>query len=143
MKHSLRQGSGYLQVDHTNSPGLSPADVAHVPGAMAVPGGTVLERDVQQCSHCQRAVVLHPLRTRDRGYCLKCNHYICDQCETIRVATGACVPFKQVLDRAAEITEKFAGQPDHPDAAIDVEALREPAAPRVVLTDAYTDKEGG
>lgn len=100
MKHSLVQGSGYLIIDHRDSPGLSPADVAHVPGAVAVPKGTVTERDVQQCTHCQRQIVLNPLRERPRGYCPKCHHYICDTCEAIRIKTLACVPFAVVEDRA-------------------------------------------
>jgi len=127
MKRSLASGSGYLQIDHTNSPGLTEADVAGVPGAIAVPGGSMLERDVQQCSHCQRGVVLNPGRVRDRAVCPKCHHYLCDSCEAARVASGgACVPFKQVLDRAFEIAEQFVGQPDHPEAAFDVEQLKAP-----------------
>jgi hypothetical protein len=96
---SLKPHAGYLVVDHRDSPGLTPADVAHVPGAIAVGPGSLLERDVLTCSHCQRAVILEPLRVRDRGYCLKCDHYVCDACETIRVKTGACVPMTQTLDR--------------------------------------------
>jgi hypothetical protein len=98
MKQSLRSGAGYLVVDHSNSPGLTLEDVAHVPGAIAVGAGRKMERDVMNCSHCQRAIVLQPLRVRDRGYCPKCNHYICDGCETIRVRTGACVPFVRLAD---------------------------------------------
>lgn len=137
MRHSLRDGGGYLQIDHRDSPGLTPADVADAPGAIAVPGGQQLEADVYQCSHCQRTVVLQA-KAEDmhkRGYCPKCDHYICNGCEKIRVATGNCVPFKQVLERAGEIAVKFAGQPDHPDAAIDVAALSKASAPRIVLTD--------
>jgi hypothetical protein len=137
MKHSLKDGSGYLMIDHRDSPGLTPADVAHVPGAIAVGGGEAFEADIQQCSHCQRGVVLRDDRVRPRGYCLKCNHYICDACETIRAKNGDCVPFMCVLDRAASIAEKFVGQPDHPEAVIDHDALMaEPRTPRIVLTDA-------
>ena len=132
---SLKQGAGFLEIDHRESPGLSPADVAHVPGGVPVPGGSHFERDVKMCSHCQRGIVLEPLRTRNRGYCAKCDHYICDHCETIRVKTGACVPFRAVLDRAATIAETFAGRPDHPDAAIDITALSAPEPQRIVLTD--------
>lgn len=138
MKHRLSDGSGFLEIDHTNSPGLRPEDVAHVPGVQAVAGGTKYEADVQQCSHCQRAVVLNPGRVRARAVCPKCFHYICDGCEAARVASGgSCVPFKQVLDRAAEIAEKYVGQPDHPEAATagDIHALSAPSAPRIVLTD--------
>lgn len=139
MKRTLSAGAGYLQIDHRNSPGLTPADVAGIPGAVAVAGGEQLERDVMQCSHCQRSVVLNPGRVRARAVCPKCHHYICDGCEAIRVASGgACVPFKAVLDTAANIAEKYAGQPDHPDAAIDPQKIAAEAAatPKIVLTDA-------
>lgn len=137
MKKSLSSGSGYLEIDHRNSPGLTPADVAHVPGMTAVGEGEHFERDVQQCSHCERAVILNPGRVRERARCPKCYHYICDGCEEIRVASGgACVPFKQVLDRAFEIAEQFVGQPDHPNATLDIESLKAPGeAHVVVLTD--------
>lgn len=136
MRRSLADGSGYLEIDHRESPGLTPADVAHVPGAIPVPGGEHLERDVQQCSHCQRMVVLNPGRVRDRAVCPKCHHYLCDGCESARVASGGeCVPFKAVLDRAAEIAERFIGQPDHPEAVIDPVELAKPGPPKIVLTD--------
>ncbi len=134
MKHSIGDGTGYIQIDHRNSPGLSADDVAAVPGALAVPEGTQVERDIAQCSHCQRAVVLNPGRVRTRAVCPKCYHFICDSCETARIASGgACVPFKQVLDRAATIVEKFEAQPDHPDAQIVLEDLQAPPEPKIVL----------
>lgn len=123
---SLKQHAGYLQIDHTDSPGLTPADVAHVPGAPVVPGGAVLERDILTCSHCQRGIVLQPLRVRDRGYCNKCDHYICDGCETIRVKVGECVPMAKVLDVTQNTASKFIGREDHPDA---------PVHPLIHLTD--------
>jgi hypothetical protein len=137
MKHSLKHGAGYLIVDHRHSPGIAPADVAHVPGeVLTAPGGAVLERDVLTCSHCERTIVLHPLRTRDRGYCPKCHAFICDTCEGIRVKSGACVPMQQVLERAATLAERHLGQPDHPalEALTDLAALTAPGAPRVTLT---------
>lgn len=138
MKHSLKHGGGFLEIDHRESPGLTPADVAHVPGAIAVGKGEHFETDVYQCSHCQRAVVLRAAAGKmvERGYCPKCDHFICNACEKLRAATGGqCVPFKAVLDKAAEIVEKFVGQPDHPDAAIDAEKLAQPGPPKIVLTD--------
>jgi hypothetical protein len=126
MKRSLSDGSGYLEIDHRDSPGLTEADIQHVPGAVAVGKGEHYERDIQMCSHCQRGVVLNPGRVRARAVCLKCNHYICDGCEVIRAATGHCVPFKAVLDKAAELTERFLNQPDHPEAVIDPASLAQP-----------------
>jgi hypothetical protein len=47
--------------------------------------------------------VMNPLRTRDRAYCPKCDSYICDECEAVRVAAGyACKPMAQVFDEAEE-----------------------------------------
>ncbi len=100
MKRSLRNGAGYLQIDHRDSPGISVADVAHIPGAMAVAGGAVMETDVYQCSHCQRTIALHApqARMKDRGYCPKCDHYVCNACEAARAKSGICVPMAQVVD---------------------------------------------
>lgn len=108
MLKSLRAGAGYLQIDHRDSPGLSPSDVAGIPGAMVAPGGAVTERDLKQCNHCQRGIVLHPLRIRDRGYCPKCDHYVCDRCEAIRVKTGDCVPMVKILEHVGNALTKSA-----------------------------------
>ncbi len=142
MKHSLKDGGGFLEIDHRESPGLTPADVAHVPGAIAVGQGEHFETDVYQCSHCQRTVVLRAAAGKmgERGYCQKCDRYICNSCERTRVASGGlCVPFKAVLDQAAAISEKFVGQPDHPGAHVNPVAAAASAAttPRIVLTDAH------
>lgn len=52
------------------------------------------------CADCERVVVLNPQRTRERGYCPKCDHYLCDDCETRRVASGyQCFNFKAMVDR--------------------------------------------
>lgn len=141
MKHSRNDGAGYVVVDHTNSPGITVADVARLPEAvrkrmLVVGPGELFERDTKTCSHCQAKVILNPGRVRDRAVCPSCDRYICDECDAIhRARGGACVPFERVLERAAEKTEKFLGQPDHPDAALNMADLSKPPAPRIVLTD--------
>lgn len=55
--------------------------------------GTQLEADTSTCSHCQRVVVLNSDRSRPRGYCRKCDHYVCDQCDG-----GECSPFARILE---------------------------------------------
>lgn len=98
---TLGSHTGYLDIDHRNSPGLTPADVAHLPvPTLAVGKGRRLERDTKQCSHCQRGIVLNPGRVRDRAVCPKCQHYICDSCNLIRLKSGVCRPFAAILDRA-------------------------------------------
>lgn len=63
-----------------------------------VSGGALIERAAVTCSHCPRVVIMNPDRTRARGYCPKCDHYVCDLCEAIRVATGECHPKQQIFD---------------------------------------------
>lgn len=88
---SKRSHEGYLLVDHRAAPtceGLPPGI-----------RGPMFEAPTVTCSHCQRVVVLNPLRTRDRAYCPKCDHYVCDQCELVRVQSGGeCKTFKQIMD---------------------------------------------
>ena len=79
-----RAHEGYLMVDHRSG------------------GGSLVESATYTCSHCQRVVVINPLRTRARGYCPNCDHHVCDECEAARVATGVCRPFNQVADHVQE-----------------------------------------
>lgn len=78
---SLKRHEGYLIVDHRNSPGL-PADVAKASGfdPKHCGEGKVMEAATITCSHCKVVVVVNPLRTRERAYCRRCDHYICDGC---------------------------------------------------------------
>lgn len=99
---SLKAGAGYLLIDHSNSPGLTAEQLAHMPGAPVVGKGKIGEWDIKVCSHCQREIRLEPLRIRDRGHCPKCHHYVCDHCDTIRVKTGVCTPMAQILDTLQE-----------------------------------------
>lgn len=126
MRRSLKHGAGYLVIDHQDSPGISAAEIAHIPGMLAAPGGEILERDGKACWHCQRWVVFEPLRVRARGYCPKCDHYVCDTCEAIRVKTGECSPAVKQFDLAEEHLNKFVGREDHPD-----------AQPKILLTDPF------
>ena len=58
------------------------------------------------CRHCQRVVVINPLRTRERGYCGKCDHYLCDECELTRVLTGECRDFERVIEQVQNAAAK-------------------------------------
>ena len=96
---SKRELEGYLKIDHRESPGLTPQE-AHAAGlgAMPIGRGRLFEGSTVNCSHCSALVVLNPDRTRSRGYCPKCDRYICDICEAERIRTGGCRPFKKVID---------------------------------------------
>lgn len=71
-----RSREGYLMIDDRAS------------------GGGLFESATITCSHCQTVVVLNPLRTRARGFCRKCDHYICDN----PGCNYECVPIEKVFD---------------------------------------------
>ena len=85
---SKREREGYLLIDHTDSPGLS--------GALGE--GKKFEAATNTCSHCQRVVVMNPDRTRQRGHCYNCDHYICDGCAVAMKETGVCSSFDRFAD---------------------------------------------
>ena len=104
MKHSLSQGSGYLSIDHRDSPGLQPEDIPErLRNSTQIVGpGALYETDVQHCTHCERAIVLFIVNKKNdkRDYCPHCHHYICRSCAKVLHITGQCVPFRKVLDKA-------------------------------------------
>jgi hypothetical protein len=61
-------------------------------------GEGMVEMATSTCSHCQRVVILNPDRTRARGFCRKCNHYVCDN-PTCNIE---CVPMEKVFDTLQE-----------------------------------------
>lgn len=65
-------------------------------------GQGMLEAATLTCSHCQLQMVRNPARERARGYCPKCDHYVCDACETARVKTGVCRTFNEIIDIVQE-----------------------------------------
>jgi hypothetical protein len=82
---SLTRHFGWLMLDHSASPGI-PADVAEklgLPPALVAEGVTA-EFHTVSCSHCGGHVLQNPKRTRPRGYCKVCDHYICDGCDFLR-----------------------------------------------------------
>ena len=85
---SKRSREGEIVIDHRASPGLTPAQVAGF--APAVAKGELYESAVVVCGHCDAAVILEPKRTRDRGWCPKCDRYTCDDCEAQRARDGEC-----------------------------------------------------
>lgn len=77
----MPQREGYLMIDHRASPGLT-EEAARQSGLdpRYCGEGKLLEAATLTCSHCRIAVVKNPLRTRERPFCRKCMHYICDFC---------------------------------------------------------------
>lgn len=85
-KLSLRADAGYGLIDHRASPGTTD-----------VPEGTIYEADLICCTHCGLTMFFNPMRTRERGYCPKCDHYICDTCNAIYQRTFICHPMTELI----------------------------------------------
>lgn len=99
---SQRAQEGWLYFENRHAPA---PDNSH-----PVFSGAVVECPTYTCSHCNRVVIMNPDRVRERAFCGKCSHRICDQCEAVRVASGGeCKPFVQLLDEAEDRILK--GQP--------------------------------
>jgi uncharacterized paraquat-inducible protein A len=60
-------------------------------------GGALFESATTTCSHCNKIVVLNPDRQRPRGYCSRCDHYICDSCDERN-----CLPIRKLFDQLLE-----------------------------------------
>jgi hypothetical protein len=97
---SLKRFDGELMVDHRASPGL-PVDF-YKPLGLDIPGigeGKVQHMAFYRCSHCKGAVMLNPFRARERAYCQKCDHYICDKCHGLMQLPGyEHTPFVKLID---------------------------------------------
>ena len=62
-------------------------------------GGSVVEMATLTCAHCTGVSFKNPWRQRERGYCSKCDAYICDSCLGVsREPDYIHRPFKQVVD---------------------------------------------
>lgn len=101
---SKRSREGYLFIDHRASPGL-PEDFYRKVGidAPAVGEGQVWEGSVLVCMHCNGPQIKNPMRTRERGYCRKCDGYVCDICSlNMRAADYVHKPFRERVDTTME-----------------------------------------
>lgn len=116
MTRSKRGDEGVLIIDHRNSPGVPDH---WLPGAKDMPAGIgqgLYEVPTFSCGHCPQVVVLNPKRRRTRGYCVKCDNYICDRCNGILAVTKECKPYEQVLDELQE--QGLKEEKDHVDTII-------------------------
>ena len=73
---SLASHEGYLLIDNRAA------------------GEQKLESATITCCHCQRTLIKNPARTRPRGYCTKCDDYVCDN----RACNLECRPFWKSVD---------------------------------------------
>jgi len=94
-----RTHEGYLLIDNRFGPGVTEEFIRSTGKDAPIVGeGAMFESATITCSHCQVVVVLNPLRTRERGYCRKCDHYICDN----PACHFECVPIDKLLERVQE-----------------------------------------
>jgi hypothetical protein len=63
----------------------------------------VTELPILVCCHCNRIVVLNPERQRARGWCEKCDAYVCDQA----VCLTECNPFEQSIELALKYVDRL------------------------------------
>lgn len=104
---SKRSHEGYLLMDHRAGdpvPDELVRDADLPPGA----GRGLFEAATYTCSHCQFVVVIEPKRTRERAYCRRCDHFICDGCGAIYAQNKICKTFKQIVEETLEAAEKQA-----------------------------------
>lgn len=105
---SLRRHEGYFLMDNRVNEGVKDEIMVAIglpPGA----GKGMFEAPTYTCSHCDRVVVMNPLRSRERAYCRGCDRYICDNCGVIRAQTGACKTMKQTVDEVLNAAETGRG----------------------------------
>lgn len=94
---SKRSHEGYLLIDNRHGPALTPEQAAKTGKDIAGVGNrSVFESATITCAHCHKIVVLNPQRTRERGYCSRCDHYVCDA----PTCNAVCTPRSAILDEA-------------------------------------------
>ena len=94
----MRKAS-YLNIDHRSSPGVDAELIKKINAETGknfpiVPEGANFEADTWMCVHCGTPVL--PDASRVRGYCRKCDGYLCYKAECHQ----HCTPFKKVMDEA-------------------------------------------
>lgn len=118
---SKRAQEGYLLLENRFAPAHTLAQAAafkHKTGHDLIGAGMrgTFESATITCSHCQRTVVLNPDRSRPRGWCTKCDHYICDS----PGCNAGCRPMKQLFAAAQEqlFLDQHRGNPASTNALI-------------------------
>lgn len=106
---------GTIIVDHSSSPGL-PEDIAREAGydPKFCSEGKVFEAATLTCAHCKTSLVKNHFRIRERAFCQKCNHYICDFCHAKTTeALYSHLPFEKLAETVIREAEKslFMGSP--------------------------------
>src|SRR6202142_218659 len=100
-----RSLEGYMLMDNSQSPGV-PDSVMVRDGLPRGSGFIKFESATITCSHCETVVILNPDRSRPKGYCKGCDHYLCDNCEAKRFLGEPCYPWKARIEDLREEVAK-------------------------------------
>jgi predicted RNA-binding Zn-ribbon protein involved in translation (DUF1610 family) len=106
---SKRSHEGYFATDHRGSPGV-PDEIVVAQGLQPGAGKGLFESATFTCSHCEAVVIKNPDRSRERAWCKKCDHYICDNCGMALHQTGVCYPFKAMVNDILNLQAKAPAQ---------------------------------
>jgi len=116
--HSQRSREGRIFIDNRLSGPLSLEQQqavarleqrgAHV---IVAPAGGTLEAATITCAHCHTTFLRNPQRTRERGFCVHCSHYICDNpmCHRKVLINGrdTCMSMQRVIESLYEHNVKL------------------------------------
>jgi hypothetical protein len=96
MRNPRTSQEGYLLIDHRASPGV-PQELLRSLGidAPGISEGQIYETRSLHCTHCGGCVVVNMDRTRERGHCPSCDHYICDLCAAQYRLDSRCIVYEE------------------------------------------------
>lgn len=108
---SLQSLEGEFLMDNRVNPGVSD-EIVVAQGLPPGAGRGVFETACYTCSHCETVVFKNDQRTRPRGFCKKCNHILCDECDAKYHASGhQCIPFKAFAEEVRNAAARGAADP--------------------------------
>lgn len=76
---SVKGGKGYLLIENRFNEQAIRQKQPDGSAPILMPAERTFEANTLTCAHCQAVVMLLPTRVRERGWCRKCNAYICDK----------------------------------------------------------------
>ena len=105
---SKRSLEGYAEINHSDSPGISPEYLHRngITNAPAVGRGQCFKSALVVCHCCQRDIILNPDRSRERAYCMVHDAYLCDECGAAQKAGALCIPFSQRFEHWVDCAAK-------------------------------------
>jgi hypothetical protein len=91
-----RDREGYFMLDHRHAGAPQPGEWQVRAGLPPESGKGLWESATMKCAHCGTIVIMNPDRSRSRGYCRRCDSYVCDS----PGCNSHCYPVKQRMEDA-------------------------------------------